>query len=130
MKASTAVRLLATLTTAVVVSGCISRHDRPANPGERTIISEDVAEKLAENGGALDTRDYPDIRCRRYKLVGTHMVTRVCSSVAEEEALAQESEDAARNVLGRQSCLSRSSLACNGGIDEPGNPRRGIAGPR
>lgn len=66
---------------------------------ERTMLSAEVAERLDESEGYLDTREYNDIRCRRVKLTGSHMVTRHCFTLAEQEAQAEQSQDRMERIM-------------------------------
>lgn len=101
------------------LTGCVATHERPMNDGERTFVSEDVAALLDDNDGTVDTREYPDILCRRYKLVGTHMVTRVCYSRDEDEEMAKDTGNRIRDRWGAQKCLSQTSVACQSGLEGP-----------
>lgn len=100
---------------AVALAGCISTQDRPMNHGEQTMVSDDVRTLVEESkDGQIDTREFPDIRCRRFKLVGTHMVTRYCYSAREEEEALAENQDKMRDRWGKLKCLDRTvGGACN-----------------
>lgn len=112
----------------LLAAGCVSTQDRPMNFGEKTYVSDDVREIVANSeSGSVDTREYSNIRCRRYKLVGTHMVTRYCYTSEEEEEMAKNSQDKMRDRFGKQSCLDRTlgSICSNA---SPQDPFAGLAG--
>lgn len=114
------------LMISVLLTGCLGTHVRPMNRGEKTVVSDDVEALLAVSDGAIDTRDFPDIRCRRYKTVGTHMITRYCYFKQEEEDSSQMNRDGMLDTWGRVPCVSRTSIACQAGLEGPRSP----AGPR
>lgn len=112
--------LLAAAVAATV--GCASTQDRPMNSGELTYASQEVRKRVNESkDGILDVRQHSDIRCRRFKRVGTHMVTRVCYTKEEEEALTNATQDTVRDRFGKQSCLDRTlGGACsNAALQDP-----------
>ena len=112
----------------VATVGCVSTQDRPKNAGELTYASQEVRERVAQSAnGRIDTRKESDIRCRRFRMTGTHMVTRVCYTKEEEEALTKATQDTVRDRFGKQSCLDRTlGGACSNG--SPQDPFAGIPG--
>ncbi|MEM9305271.1 MAG: hypothetical protein AAGE01_24395, partial [Pseudomonadota bacterium] len=80
-------RTLALGAATLFLSACIATHERPMNEGEKTIVSDAVAQKVDDAGGRLDIRDDDTVICDRFKRTGTHMVTRVCYTLAEKRAL-------------------------------------------
>ncbi|MEM9302562.1 MAG: hypothetical protein AAGE01_10650 [Pseudomonadota bacterium] len=117
------------LLLALMTAGCAATHDRPMNLGERTHVSPNVAQLVADApDAAVDIRDRPEIRCTRFKRVGTHMVSRHCYTVAEAEASEGETRAEMQDRFGKQQCLNR-SLACRQGSSQdplsrgPGGPR-------
>ena len=118
----------------LLLSGCLATHERPLNQGERTALSNDVAALLEEDfDGEIDIREEPEIRCVRHKRVGTHMVTRHCYTLGEQEQMARQSQDGVRDRFAKQPCLDSSSLACKQGsafsprLNGGGGPNRASA---
>jgi hypothetical protein len=96
--------VLATLPLAL--AACVSTADRPMNDGEATFVSQEVR-KIVEKSeeGLVDTREFPDIRCRRFKRVGSHMVNRYCYTKDEEDEALQRNHDTMRDRWAKQPCL-------------------------
>ena len=93
---------------AVFLVGCVATHDRPMNDSEVTVLSNHVAKLVAEDeDGIVDTREHKDIRCKRFKRVGSHMVLRHCYTVGEEEESVAENRDKMRDRFGKLSCVDR-----------------------
>ena len=92
-------RLIALL-CALALSACAATHDRPMRASEKTLLSEEVGERLlAAEDGKLDIRDQKDIRCERVRTTGSHMVTRVCYTLGEDEDMSQYSQDRLERVM-------------------------------
>ncbi|MEM9302518.1 MAG: hypothetical protein AAGE01_10430 [Pseudomonadota bacterium] len=91
-------RIIAILAV-LVLTACTATHERPMRASEKTLLSEDVSQRLAENDGMLDTRKEKDIRCDRIKITGSHLVTRVCYTLGEDEDSSQMSQDRLERVL-------------------------------
>ena len=81
------------------VAGCMATEERPMRASEDTYLSQEVERRLDEAGGVIDVREHDDIRCQRVKLTGTHLVTRHCYTLAEEEAAAKQSQDRMERIL-------------------------------
>lgn len=84
-----------TIGIVILMSACVARHERPMRGSEDTILSDQVAKRLAESEqGYLDTREHSDILCRRVRITGSHMVTRVCYTMQEDEDITHETRKA------------------------------------
>ncbi len=118
----------------VVLSvGCVSTQDRPMNKSEKTVLSEAVAEIVAEDqDGIVDIREHKQVRCTRFKRVGTHMVTRHCYTIGEEEESQLANQNRMRDRFGKMDCLDQTlSGACsNAALQDPfaGLPGRNPGG--
>jgi len=75
-----------------MLSGCVATHERPMNESEITVVSDDVMAMVDEAGGTLDIRDKPEVYCKRIRVTGSHMVTRVCYTKREDHAMAEETQ--------------------------------------
>ena len=82
---------------------------------EKTMVSDRVLAMVDENGGRLDIREHEDVRCKRIRLTGSHLVTRLCYTREEEEAMEKASRDKTIDRFGKIKCLDRTSTACNAG---------------
>ena len=115
-------RTLITLTAAVVMAGCAATHDRPMNKGEKTIVSDKVLAMVEENGGKLDIRKTDNVKCVRNRLVGSHMVQRVCYTLEEFEALAANNKKAYYARFGANKCLDQ-ARGCRNRDPRVGGPQ-------
>jgi len=103
-KMTRAVILVACLT---LMSGCIATHERPMNKGEDTIVSNQVLAMMESNGGSLDTRETERVKCVRNRMIGTHMVTRVCYTLDEYNEMVTQNQQAYLAKFGASKCLDR-----------------------
>lgn len=106
---------------ALLVAGCTATHERPMG-GEKTMVSDKVLAMVDENDGRLDIRDHENVRCKRIKLTGSHMVTRLCYTNEEDEEMDHRSSDKMRDRFGKIKCLDSGSQSCNAGLGERGIP--------
>ncbi len=96
--------VFACLVSAVLV-GCTttSTEDRPMRDSEMTFLSPDVSEMLDESeDGELDIREHAEVRCERVKITGSHMVHRMCFTVAEEDGMGRASRDRFERIMNDQ----------------------------
>ncbi|MFK7956839.1 MAG: hypothetical protein AB8B96_12170 [Lysobacterales bacterium] len=77
---------------AFTISGCVATHERGMNESEKTVVSDQVLAMVDEAGGTLDIREKPEVYCKRIRVTGSHMVTRVCYTSREDEAMAEETK--------------------------------------
>ncbi len=77
---------------ALIVSGCVATHERAMNESEKTVVSDQVLAMVDEAGGTLDIREKPEVYCKRIRITGSHMVTRVCYTDREDKAMADETQ--------------------------------------
>lgn len=103
-----------------MLGACIATHERSMNAGEKTLVSDEVLAMVEENDGSLDIREHDNVRCERLRLVGTHMVTRLCYTTEEEKKMAEESRKKYYGRFGAPKCLDQSSASCQGGLLDPG----------
>lgn len=76
----------------LLLCACVGTDVRDMNDGEATIVSKDVLAMVEEADGVLDIREKPRVRCKRIRLTGTHRVTRICYTSAEEQAQAEATQ--------------------------------------
>ena len=94
--------------------GCTATHERPMNDGEKTYVSERVAQLVEDNEGILDTREHDDVYCERIRRTGTHMVERLCYTRAEKEAMVKAQQDEMTRRFGKIKCMDRTTGgSCN-----------------
>ena len=106
-------KLIPTLLMAFTLGACAAKHERIVNDGEKTIVSDKVLEMvLAAEDGLLDIREHENVRCRRIRIVGTHMVQRLCYTTEEEEEQARKTQAEYYAGFGANKCLDQS--ACGG----------------
>ena len=85
------------------------------NEGEKTYVSNQVAQLVEDNDGVLDTREHDDVYCERIRRTGTHLVERLCYTRAEKEAMDRATQDELRRRFGAQKCLDQTvGGACKG----------------
>ncbi len=102
------------VTVLLLSAGCVGLDQRPMNKSEDTYVSDQVAAMVEDNDGVLDTRDTPDVKCKRIKLTGSHIHSRLCYTSAEEKRQAEETMDAYYRKFGAMKCLDKSASACGG----------------
>lgn len=113
----------------LMLSACISQEQRGVNRSEDTILSKEVQRLLAENDGILDIREHPTVGCVRVRLVGSHMVKRFCYTNQEEKDAAHANQNSYYESFGPQQCLDQGSVACQAGMEGPGQALGAGAGP-
>ncbi len=104
-----------TLFASFLLVACANTYhtdERPQNDGEKTIVSNHVLAMVDQNDGKLDIRQHENIRCKRIKIVGTHIHKRLCYTTEEEERMAQQTYDAYYRNFGAIKCLDQS--VCQG----------------
>ena len=109
-------RLVLVAVMAGSVIGCSTHNTdtRPMNYGEKTLVSNKVAQMVDESeSGAIDTREFDEVRCERIRITGSHMVQRHCYTVSEREAADRANQDEVRDRFGASKCMDR-SFACSG----------------
>ncbi len=89
------------------IAGCASTSERNMNAGERTVVSDEVAE-LVEELGEVDIRFAENVYCERIRRVGTHLVTRVCWDSREAARQSRQAADRYHRAMGI-------GTACSGG---------------
>ena len=100
-------KILITLLTAALLCGCLAKHSRMLNEGEKTLVSADVRELvLAAEDGLLDIREHKNIRCERIRIVGTHLLTRLCFTKEESREMARKTQEEYWKAFGFTKCLS------------------------
>ena len=86
-------KLIILLLIALTLGACVAKHSRILNEGEKTFVSNDVREMvLAADEGLLDIREQENVRCRRIRIVGTHMVHRLCYTTEEDAEQARQTQ--------------------------------------
>ncbi len=109
------------LTTALVLcvllaacAGTQTAHvqERPMNDGERTQVSPKVLAMVDDSGGKLDIREHKNVKCKRIKIVGTHIHKRICYTTQEEALLAKQTYDQYYRTFGHNKCLT--PAVCSG----------------
>jgi hypothetical protein len=101
------------LVICIFLTGCHAKHSRVMNKGEETLVSDQVrALVMAADDGLLDIRGEEKVRCERIRIVGTHMVKRLCYTTDEEEEMAHKTREEYFKSFGFQKCVDRS--ACSG----------------
>ena len=109
-------RCLSIIGAIVILGGCTATHERPMNAGEKTYVSDRVAQLVDENDGRLDTREHEDVYCERIRRTGTHLVERLCYTKAEKDAMVKAQQDEVRRRFGSIKCMDRTTGgACSGG---------------
>ena len=82
--------------------GCTTSgtQERPMRDSEKTVLSLAVTERLDESeDGQLDVREHADIKCERFKITGSHMVHRVCFTLAEEDGMGRTTRDRFERII-------------------------------
>lgn len=100
-----------TLLASALLVACANTYqvdERPQNAGEDTIVSDQVLAMVDQNDGQLDIREHENVRCKRIKIVGTHIHKRLCYTTEEEEQQAQETYDSYYRNFGVIKCLDQS----------------------
>ncbi|MDX1569291.1 MAG: hypothetical protein R3200_02325 [Xanthomonadales bacterium] len=109
-------RVLVSLVAFLFVVGCTATQERPMNAGEKTYVSDRVAQMVEENDGSLDTREHEDVYCERIRRTGTHLVERLCYTKAEKNAMVKAQQDELRRRFGNIKCMDQTTGgACSGG---------------
>lgn len=116
-------RLIA-IFTLIALAGCsnmdtMQTDKRPMNAGETTLVSDQVLAMVDANGGSLDTREHNEVKCKRVKIVGTHIHRRFCYTTEEERQMAEETADRYYARFGLPKCLDGASVACQAGLEAP-----------
>ncbi len=111
--------LIALTVTACAGTNTYQTDYRPMNKSEKTLVSDDVREVVEASDGQIDIRNHPNIKCKRIKLVGSHIHQRLCYTNEEEKKLAEENAARYYARFGLQKCLDSGSAACQNGLDEP-----------
>ncbi|MEM1091979.1 MAG: hypothetical protein AAF552_11000 [Pseudomonadota bacterium] len=89
----------ALLALLAAIAGCASTSERNMNAGERTLVSDEVAE-LVEELGEVDVRFAENVYCERIRRVGTHLVTRVCWDSREAARQSRQASDRYHRSMG------------------------------
>ncbi len=105
--------------TIALASGCVGLDERPMNAGEDTLVSKNVLSMVEQNNGRLDTREHANVGCKRIKLTGSHIHTRICYTTEEERLQAEHTADEYYRRFGSFGCGDPGSAACNAGGEEP-----------
>lgn len=98
---------------ALALGGCVATHERPMNQSEKTIVSDKVLAMVDEAGGTLDIREKENVRCRRIRLTGSHITTRLCYTNEEERAIVEQTQEEYYSRFGLQKCLSGANCTGN-----------------
>ena len=123
--------LLVLIAGSIVGCSTYNTDTRPMNYGEKTLVSNKVAQMVDESEtGKIDIREFEEVRCERVRITGSHMVHRHCYTVAEREASDRANQDEVRDRFGKMPCMER-SFACSGASPQDplsGLPNRGPGG--
>ena len=86
-------KTLLTILIAITLCGCVAKHKRILNDGEKTLVSDAVhALVMATDEGLLDICQHDNVRYERIRIVGAHLVTRLCFT-REEEAMMRKTRE-------------------------------------
>ncbi len=110
---------ISTLFACTVMMACANTYhtdERPQNDGEKTIVSNQVLAMVDQNNGTLDIRQHDNVRCKRIKIVGTHIHKRFCYTTEEEKRMAEETYDAYYRNFGPATCLTEAVCGADGGV--------------
>ena len=142
------IRQLAVAVSCVSIAACASSGPENSTPlpqaqatsaSAQPIATDAGSEKPAENGDALEMVDAPavpvedeaqattassrhELVCRRTKVTGSHMVTRICRTRAQIDAEAEASREALDRMRSQQStnALPRQSMQRDMPRTQPG----------
>ncbi len=96
-------RIAIVLSLVLLVAACAGNEKK-----EGVILSDGFLAIAEKENGKVDTDKYPNVRCKRIRLTGTHLIKKVCYTSEEEEKLARQHVDEYYRTLGLRNCDDQS----------------------